>query len=176
MNFNINLATRVYVDFRKLNIFFALIGVALFFWLFFAIYTCVGNAANIRKLGDYKSKLSHGADSKKVSESDYAAFLANVKNVNSILYNRSFDWLTLLANLERLVPDGVALRGVVPSERGAVLKLSGSSRNFAAIRRFIENLESSKTFIEVYLTDHAAVQEESQKVIIFTVTCKASAS
>lgn len=176
MNFNINLATRVYVDFRKLNICFALSGVVLSFWLFFSIYSCVDNAANIGKLTAYKSKLGHGSDSKKVSESDYATFLVKLKNVNSILYKRSYDWLSLLANLERLVPEGVALRGVEPSERGAVLKLSGSARNFSAIRKFIENLENSNTFNEIYLTDHTAMKEGSQKGINFTVTCKASAS
>lgn len=176
MNFNINLATRVYVDFRKLNICFALFGVVLSFWLVFSIYIAVNNAANIRKLADYKAKLSHGADLKKVSEKDYATFLADVKNVNSILYRRSYDWLSLLANLERLVPEGIALRSVEPSEKGAVLKLSGNARNFSAIRRFIENLENSETFNEIYLTDHAATKDGNQKGITFTVTCKASVS
>jgi len=175
MNFNINLATRVYVDFRKLNICFVLSGLVLSFWLFFSIYTAVNNAANIKKLADYKAKLSHGAGTK-VPEKDYANFLANVKNVNSILYRRSYDWLSLLANLERLVPEGIALKGVEPSDRGAILKLSGSARNFSAVRRFIENLENSTTFHEIYLTDHAALKEGSQKGINFTVTCKASAS
>lgn len=174
MNFNINLATRVYVDFRKLNICFALSGVVLSFWLGLSIYSAVDNAADMKKLNDYRARLSHGSESKKVSESDYATFLANVKSANSILYKRSYDWLSLLASLEQLVPEGVALRGVEPSERGTVIKLSGNARTFKSVRRFIENLESSSKFKETYLTDHIVTKEGAQKGISFTVTCKAS--
>ena len=176
MNFSINLATRVYVDFKKVNLCFVIAGVILSFWLFFSIYTCVDNAAKMKKFAEYKARLSHGAGTKKVSESDYTAFLANVKNVNSILYKRSYDWLSLLANLERLVPEGVALKRLEPSDKGAVLRLSASARNFSGVRKFIENLESSKVFSEVYLTDQTSIKEGGQKGLNFTVTCKVPAS
>ncbi len=173
MNFNINLATKVYVDFRKVNICFAIAGVVVAFWLMLSIYTAVNYAAEMQKLTDYKAKLSHGTNARKVSEKEYTAFLANLKNVNSILYKRSFDWLLLFANLEQLVPEGVALREVVPADKGAVVRLSGSARSFSAVRRFIENLESSKTFGDIYLTSHTALKDGPQKGITFSVTCKA---
>jgi Tfp pilus assembly protein PilN len=176
MNFSINLATRVYVDFKKVNLCFALAGVILFSWLLFSIYSCVDNAAQLRKFAEYKARLSHGVAAKKVSEHDYTAFLANVKNVNSILYKRSYDWISLLSNLERLIPEGVSLKGLEPSEKGTILKLSASARNFSAVRRFIENLENSKVFSEIYLTDQTPTKEGSQKGLNFTVTCKVSAT
>ena len=176
MNFSINLATRVYVDFRKVNLCFVVAGVLLSFWLIFSIFTAVENASQIKKFAEYKARVSQGASAKKVSESDYAAFLANVKNVNAILYKRSYDWLSLLANLERLLPDGVALKGLEPSEKGAVLRLSATARNFSSVRKFIENLEGSKVFSEIYLTDQSATKEGDQKGLNFSVTCKVSAS
>jgi type IV pilus assembly protein PilN len=176
MNFNINLATRVYVDFKKVNICCLIVAAILSFWLLFSLYTYIDNASKIQKFSEYKAKLSQGTETKKVSASDYTAFLAGVKQVNSILYKRSYDWLSLLSNLERLVPEGVALRGLEPSEKGAVLKLTGSARNFSGVRKFIENLESSKVFAEVYLTDQTTTKEGSQKGLNFTVTCKVSAS
>lgn len=176
MNFNINLATRVYVDFKKVNLCFVIAGVILFGWLFFSAYTFVDNTSKMQKFSDYKAKLNQGAGTKKVSEVDYAAFLADVKNVNSILYKRSYDWLLLLANLERLVPEGVALKGLEPADKGTILKLSASARNFSAVRKFIENLESSKVFSEIYLTDQAFIKEGGQKGLNFSVTCKVTAS
>lgn len=176
MNFSINLATRVYVDFKKVNICLVSTGVILSFWLAFSVYSWVDNTAKLNKFAEYKARISRSADTKKVSESDYTIFLANVKSVNTILYKRSYDWLSLLSNLERLVPEGVALRGLEPSEKGAVIKLTASARNFSGVRRFIENLESSKVFGDVYLTDQTATKEGGQKGLNFTVTCKVSAS
>jgi hypothetical protein len=172
MNFSINLATRVYVDFKKVNLCLAVAGVILSSWLAFSIYTCVDNAAKIKKFSEYKAKLTHDAGTKKVSEADYAAFLVEVKNVNSILYKRSYDWLSLLANLELLVPEGVVLKKLEPADKGAVLKLSASARNFSGVRKFIESLESSKFFSEIFLTDQTFMKEGGQKGLNFSVTCK----
>jgi len=176
MNFNINLATRVYVDFKKVNLCLVAAGVILSSWLVFSIYTCVDNAARMKKFAEYKAKLTDAAGTKKVSESDYTAFLADVKNVNSILYKRSYDWLSLLANLELLVPEGVVLKRLEPGDKGAVLKLSASARSFSAVRKFIENLESSAFFSEIYLTDQTFMKEEGRKGLNFSVTCKVPAS
>ena len=176
MNFSINLATRVYVDFKKVNLCFGIAGVILSFWLFLSVYTFVDNTAKLKKFTEYKARLSHGADTKKVSEADYTDFLANVKNVNSILYRRSYDWLSLLANFERLVPEGVALNRLEPSDKGTTLQLSASARNFSGVRKFIENLEGSQVFSEVYLTNQSTTKEGTQKGLNFTVTCKVPAS
>lgn len=176
MNFNINLATRVYVDFKKVNLCLVAAGVILSSWLVFSIYTCVDNAARMKQFAEYKAKLTDAAGTKKVSESDYTAFLADVKNVNSILYKRSYDWLSLLANLELLVPEGVVLKSLEPGGKGDVLKLSASSRSFSAVRKFIENLESSDFFSEIYLTDQTFIKDKGLKGLNFSVTCKVSAS
>ncbi len=176
MNFSINLATRVYVDFKKVNLCLLVAAVILSSWLVFSIYTCVDNASRMKRFTEYKAKLTHAAGTKKVSESDYAAFLADVKNVNSILYKRSYDWLALLANLEQLVPEGVVLKRLEPADKGAVLKLSASARNFSAVRKFIESLESSSFFSEIFLTDQTFMKEGEQKGLNFSVTCKVTAS
>ena len=175
MNFSINLATRVYVDFRKVNLGFLAAGGILSIWLFFSIYLFVNNAAQLEKMAQYRDRLSRGAAKSKVTDSQYSTFLANVKSVNSILYKRSYDWLTLLSNLEHVLPEGVSLRSLEPSDRGATLKLSASARNFTGVRKCIENLESSKVFTEVFLTDHSAVKIGSQSGLNFTVVCKVSA-
>lgn len=140
------------------------------------MYTCVDNAAKIKKYSEYKAKLTRSDSSKRVSDADYAVFIADVKSVNSILYKRSYDWLALLANLEQLVPEGVALSSLEPADKGATLKLSASARNFSGVRKFIENLEGSKVFSDIYLTEQSFIKVEGQKGINFSVTCKVTAS
>lgn len=176
MNFSINLATKVYVDFKKVNLCFVIAGVILSIWFFVSIYTCVDNAAKIQKFSEHKARLTKSAGAHKVTDAEYTAFLADVKNVNSILYKRSYDWLALLANLEQLVPEGVALNRLEPDDKGAILKLSASARNFSGVRKFIENLESSQVFSEIYLTEQSFIKVEGQKGLNFSVTCKVSAS
>jgi type IV pilus assembly protein PilN len=176
MNFDINLATRVYVDFRKVNLILILVMLILISWISFSLYNINLNLEMTRRFGEYKSGKLAGSKTGKVSESDYSKFLTDVKYVNAILYSRSYDWLALLNNLEHLVPDGVALRGLEPGKEG-FLKLSATARDFSSVRKFIENLQSSKNFTEVYLTDQASVKTANkQKGINFTVTCKASIS
>lgn len=175
MNFDINLATRVYVDFRKVNLSLVLLVFILISWLSLSIYSVTRNLEMTRKFGEDKSSKMSGSKTNKVSESDYSKFLAEVKSVNIILYNRSYDWLALLNNLEQLVPDGVAMKGLEPSGKGEFLKLSASAREFSSLRKFIENLENSKSFTEVYLTDQTSVKTgNKQKTINFTVTCRAA--
>jgi type IV pilus assembly protein PilN len=175
MNFDINLATRVYVNFRKVNFILTLLIFILISWISVSLYSFNSNLEMTRKFGEYKSRKMSGTRADKVSESDYSKFLAEVKSVNTILYGRSYDWLALLNNLERLVPDGVALKGLDPSGKGEFLKLTASARDFSSIRKFIENLEGSKSFTEVYLTDQTSMKAgNKQKGINFTVTCKAA--
>ena len=174
MNFDINLATRVYVDFRKVNLFLTLLIFILISWLSLSLYNFSSNHEMAHKFEEYKTRKLSGSKASKISESDYAKFLAEVKSVNAILYSRSYDWLALLNNLEHLVPEGVALRGLDPS-KGELLKLTASARDFSSIRKFIENLEGSKNFTEVYLIDQTSLKTgNKQKGINFTVTCKAS--
>jgi type IV pilus assembly protein PilN len=175
MNFDINLATRVYVDFRKVNYVLILVIFILISWISLSLYNITLNLELTNKFGEYKTRQISGSKGSKVSESEYSKFLVDVNSVNTILYNRSYDWLALLNNLEQLVPEGVALRGLDPSGKGEFLKLSASARNFSSIRKFIENLENSKTFTEVYLIDQASMKAANkQNGINFTVTCRAS--
>lgn len=173
MNFTINLATRVYVDFRKVTLVISVAAAILLFWVFFSIYALIGNFEQMKRYAVVKpmGTVSSGA---KVSDADYAKFLERVKGVNSIIYKRAYDWLLLFDNLEKLVPDGVSLRGLDPSDKGESLRITATGRNFASVRKFVENLEFSNTFTDINLTDQTMVKEGAQvKGMNFTVTCKA---
>jgi len=177
MNLTINLATRVYVNFKQVNFFLALSFLLCCSWLAFNLFIFVSSFEEMNRYTEYKSKKGMVGGGKIISDDDYNKFLGKVKDVNGILYKRSYDWLSLLENMEQLVPTGVSLRSLDPSNRGETLKLSGTATGFSSVRKFMENLEGSKVFTEVYLTDQANVRiDEKRKAVNFTVTCKASIS
>ena len=172
MRFEINLATRIYIDFRKVSLVIYTLAALLVFWIFFSIYSVFGN---YEILSRYKvSSNKSGRSVSSASENDYKLFTDRVKSVNAIIYKRSYDWLQLFDNLEQLVPDGVSVRGIEPFDKGESIKIAATGRNFNAVRKLVENLEFSKTFTDVNLVEQSVVKEGSAtKVMNFTVTCKA---
>ncbi len=175
MRFTLNLATRVYVNFQKVNLVILLASVFVAGWISFSIYSVTSNMTELRKFSQNREKLASKSGKDEVSGSDYTKMLAEVKSVNAFLTRRSVNWLALFDHLEILVPDGVALRGLEPERKGEILKISGTARTFASIRKFMENLEGSKKFSEIFLTEHTSITVgKSQKGINFSVSCKAS--
>lgn len=174
MNLNINLATRVYVNFKMVNNVLMLFFLLCCCWMAFNVYIFASNLEQMNKYTDFMAKKSMGAEGKVISDVEYNRFLAKVNYANNILYKRSYDWLSLLENLEQLVPSGVSLRSLDPSNKGEALKLTGTATGFSSIRKFMENLEASKTFTEIYLTEQSIVRiDNKRKAVNFTVTCKA---
>jgi len=173
MNLQLNLATRIYVDFRKVNLVIALLFFMVLAWLCIDVYVLVNNHLEIRRLKGYMLNQVAKGSGKNIPEAEYSRMLASIKFANGILDKRSYDWLTLLDNMEQVVPAGVSLNNLVP-DKGGQLKLSGTAVNFSAVRKFIENLEMSNKFTEVFLTDHVNLREGgSQKGLNFSVSCRA---
>lgn len=174
MNLQLNLATRVYVDFRKVNLAIALSFFMVLAWLCIDLFVMTSNIREIRRLKGYVSNLHSKGGSGKISEAEYNRMVASIKIANGILDKKSYDWLTLLDNLEQVVPAGVSLNNLVPDAKGGALRISGAAVNFSALRKFIENLESSDKFTEVFLTDQANLKEgDVRKGVNFSVSCRA---
>jgi len=173
MNLQINLATRVYVDFRKVNLAIALLFLAVIVWLCVDVIVSVNNYGEIRRVKEHILNLSAKDSGVKVPEAEYSRILANIKFANGILEKRAYDWLTLLDNLEQVVPAGISLNSLTPDAKGGQLKLSGTAINFTAIRKFVENLEMSNKFTEVFLTDQANTTVGLKKGLNFSITCRA---
>jgi Tfp pilus assembly protein PilN len=111
---------------------------------------------------------------KTVSDADYNKFLDTIKYTNSIINKRSYNWLLLLDNLEKFVPPGVSLTSLQPSAKEDSSKLSGIAISFGAVRRFMENLELSGVFTDIFLTQQSIVKiENKRQAISFSITFKA---
>lgn len=170
MNLQLNLATKIYVDFRKVNLTIALLLTIVLVWLSVDVFVMVNNYGEIQTLKGNTLNLRAKGGGAKISDTEYSRMLEKIKFANDILEKRSYDWLSLLDNMEQVMPSGVSLNSLVPEAKGGQLKLSGSAVNFAAVRTFVENLEKSNKFTEVFLTDQMHMKG---KGINFSVTCRA---
>lgn len=174
MNLRINLATRVYVDYQKINLMLALLFLVIASWGSLSLYSISVNDTENGRLQQLINKSKGSGTEEKVSETEFNRVMANIRFANSILDKKGYDWLALLDNIELSVPAGVSLKGLSPADKGGQIKISGTAVNFATVRRVVEQLEGSGKFRDVYLVEQTFFKEGNNvKGINFTVTCKA---
>lgn len=172
---NINLATRVYIDTKRLNLLTALAVALLAILLFVNIRSIVSAAAETRRLegeiGAFEGQFK--ASSGGVTEKEYQELLNGIRFANNAIAKKTFNWLGLLDRLEVVVSDGIALSAIEPDIKGNALRLSGNALGFGNLRRFLENLEDSKFFTDVYLVSQGDTKVgETQKGITFTISSR----
>jgi len=177
MRLTINLATRIYINKRQLNLF---IGGALLILLILLLFNTRNIAADLGEIGRLNSGItllegkSKSSKSAAVPEKEYQALLERIRFANRIIEQKSYDWLQFLDRLEGVVPDRVSVSSVEPSPKSGELKLTGIALNFGALRKFVENLEGSGFFTDVYLVSQSDSQgPEGEKGIGFTISCRA---
>jgi type IV pilus assembly protein PilN len=177
MRLTTNLATRIYIDKRRVNVFIF----AAFALLVLLLLVNVRDIAT--EFGDIQ-RLNHGiailegktkkATSDAVPDKEYQVLLARIKFANGLIEQKTFNWLMLLDKLESVVPDGIAIASIEPSPKDEGLKLAGVAKNFGSLKKFMENLEESKYFTDIYLVSQADMQvSPDQKGLGFNITCKA---
>ena len=176
MRFTLNLATRTYINSRQVNLILGIVGGVLLVVLVGLSSLVVMNRAEQQKLETDLAAVEARikASGKGVSEKEYLALLGKIKVVNVIIQRKSFNWLGFLNWLEVVVPDGVMVTSLEPSLKEGKLTISGVARNFQIMRNFLENLEDSKFFTDIYLLSQSEAKvDETQKGVSFSVSCKA---
>jgi type IV pilus assembly protein PilN len=171
MQFKINLATRTYINRKKLNLVFAsALGLLIFLFLI-QIRLYISNSGEIKQLTEMQASLESKTKTKQAafSEEEYAKVIEEIKFANSIIGRKSFDWIELLNRLENVVPSGVSLTSVAPDTKEGNLKLSGISLNLGKIRQFMEQLEESDYFSDVYLEKQ---DQAEPNALSFSISCK----
>jgi type IV pilus assembly protein PilN len=179
MRFNINLATRTYINTKLLKILTAAAVLLLATLLFFNVRNGAVIAAEIKRVtseiarSDDKSKTTEKA----VSEKEYRALMDRIAFANSVIERKTYNWLALLDSLEQVVPDGVAISSIEPETKSQALRLSGIAKNFNNLRTFVEHLEDSKFFSDVYLASQAEAKLGDPNLstaqwITFNLTCR----
>jgi type IV pilus assembly protein PilN len=176
MRFTLNLATRTYINSRQVNLILGIVGGVLLVMLAGFSYSVITNRAEQQKLEQDLAAVEARikASGKGISETAYKALLGKIKIVNGIIQRKSFNWLGFLDWLEMVVPDGVMVTSLEPSLKEGKLTISGVAKNFATMRKFLENLEDSKFFTDIYLLSQSEAKvDETQKGVSFSVSCRA---
>ena len=176
MRFTLNLATRTYINSRQVNLILSAIASVLLIILAGLSYQVIVHSAEQQKLEQELATVETRikASGKGISEKEYLALLGKIKIANSIIQRKSFNWLGFLDWLEMVVPDGVMVTSLEPSLKEGKLTISGVARNFQLMRKFMENLEDSKFFTDIYLLSQSEAKvDETQKGVSFSVSCKA---
>lgn len=176
MRFTLNLATRRYINSRQVNLLLAGAGfllAAMASGLAFSVIMNFTRQAEIEsELAMVDARIKAGG--KGISDKEYQALLGKIKVANGIVRRKSFNWLGFLDWLEVVVPDGVMVTSLEPSLKEGKLTISGVARNFHLMRKFLENLEDSKFFTDIYLLSQAESKvDETQKGVSFSVSCRA---
>jgi type IV pilus assembly protein PilN len=175
MRFSINLATRTYIDTRLLNqILGALIAVLVLLlgWNISRVTSNLGEqqrlAADVINLeGRLKGKPGD------VSEKDFKRQQTSLSFYNEIIDRKSARWLSLLDLVESVTPEGIALTLLAPGKKQGELKLEGRAKSFAAVRRYLETMEESKSFSNVLLLSHQEfLLGEKGRGVQFSISCR----
>jgi Tfp pilus assembly protein PilN len=175
MVFKINLATRVYVDNRVTSLCLAAAVVLLLVLLAVDCVSIAQNAGEIKTLnGQLTAMEGKGRTAAKgVSPKNYQELLARIGFANSVIERKAYNWQQLLDRLELVVPEGVAVSTIVPDPKTRLLRLTGTARAFGNLRTFMEHLEDSRFFTDVYLLSQGETRlADKSPAINFAITCK----
>ena len=174
MKLTINLATRRYLNVRRLSATLLISALVLGACLAASLREFAYNRAEldrIRALGALLDRRTGGAPA--VDPARAKALAARIRFANGLIAKKSVNWLKLLDSLEEAVPGGVALTQIEPVPGEAALKIGGVGRSFANLQQLLENMEQSRHFSEVYLLSQSDTKVGlTQQGVVFTLTCK----
>lgn len=177
MMFRINLATKIYVNARLVKLYST---VAVLLLSAFLVYNCIsiiGRYSEIDRLNHQISatdeKLKTGT--KSISDKQYKTLMTRINFANSVIEKKVYNWIALFDRLEQVTPEGVVFLSIEPDTKNQSLKLSGIARNFKHLRNFMEHLEESPYFTELYLTNQGETRLlDKSQALSFVLTCKVS--
>lgn len=176
MRYNINLATRTYLDYRKVNqvlIFCITLLLGLLVWNVTRVSMNLGELSKLNaESAAFEGRLKDRGTG--VSEKDFSRMLETIRYFNGILEKKTYPWLLILDNIEKATPEGIALVSVAPDKKVGELVLDGRAKNFNAVRSYIEKLEDSKAFKDILLLSHKPMSVgEKVTGVQFRITCQA---
>lgn len=173
MKLTINLATRRYINLRRLNAGLLLGFLILATLLIFKVREVAKNQAELGRIKNLAATAGNPPGAK-VSEGELQALAGRVSFANELIRKKTVNWLALLDRLEEVVPEGVALTEISPDpSTPQQLKISGVARSFANLRAFLEQMEGSQVFSDVYLMAQSDTKVGlTQQGLTFSVTCK----
>jgi len=161
MKFNLNLASRSYVNNRALQYGFIAAVCILLLVGGWNINTFISsNTAlhiNQQRLAEtnLQIQLLRGGPTKTLSIEERAALELEYSTVVKLLQLDAFRWTQLLDRIESLLPEGVNLKSFNPDYKKKSLNLVGDARSLKKMRQFLDRLLKNENFKQVYLQSHS---------------------
>ncbi|WP_136526438.1 PilN domain-containing protein [Geomonas ferrireducens] len=188
MRLTINLATRRYVNKRQLNAVLAVCFAVAALLLVYLVREVATNQAEINRLKGQMAAASRGpAGAPPIPAAQMGELDAKIAFANTLIDRKTVNWVGLLDKLEQVVPAGVMVTLVDPSEQtGAAekvketkgtqaIKVSGVALSFAHLRALLESMERTPGFSDVLLLNQGELKvDDSQRGYTFSISCKVS--
>ncbi len=161
MKLTLNLATRDYLDRRKVyltyGILLAIAGVILVFNVMSVLHSQMRMQTvrgHIEEIGGVS------VDEPAVDPAEVERLRRRIVFANDILARESFRWTRLLNNLEEVVRRGITIESLRPNYREGSLRVTALARGLGDLKSFISRIQSSPHFETVYLYEQNSQEVE----------------
>lgn len=168
MHFQLNLATRNYVNRKGLYAVYTLLLMTLLGILSFNATALVQSRAQSKVLQERLTLLQGTGDAeigKEVDPQTVQRLNKQIAYANQLLAGDHYRWTQLFDQLEGMVVDGIGISMLQPDYQGKTLKLTGRARNVAVLRSFLDRLAQSKDFTKVYLLQQGLVADGGDEIL-----------
>jgi type IV pilus assembly protein PilN len=173
MNINLNLATRPYIELRSvyarlrvLAVVLAVLALPLFLFMHLEEAKAAAAQARVTQLQQNIETLRQQQAHARalVLEGPNAATIHEIDFLNQTFRQKSFSWTATMADLETVLPYGVAVRGIEPllaPDGHVLIRLRVDGPREQAIE-VIRNLEQSRHFIAPRLVQETEVTDQNK--------------
>lgn len=175
MKFTLNLATKTYLDHRRIN--FSILSamfllILLLLWNSITVYGKFSEESGLQsEITAHETTLNSRPAG--VTENEFKRILDSIVFFNAIIERKAFNWLNMLDQLELVTPDGVSLSSLVPDPASGELKIAGRAKTFERVTTYLEKLEESGKFRQTLLLSHRELTlGERTRGIEFTISCR----
>lgn len=160
MKLHLNLASRVYINRRMLNLVYAALIALLGLFLFFNVSGLVHLHRHSRQIEGMLSQIPERRSGSQQADLLRSAdtLAKRVGVANEILKGRRFHWSSFLDRMESILPEGVRLRSIQPDARGGTVRLQGVARDVPELRSFLERLSADPQLANYFLLEQALVR------------------
>jgi Tfp pilus assembly protein PilN len=179
MQFNINLASRNFLDRRSVRRWLSLISVLAMLLLMVNVGYAYISLQQLKRIDallaelDTKLLAQRSETAVSYSPANLVKVMAEIEAANEIIAADRFRWTSLLSRLEQLLPDEVAVRSLTPNYRDRSLQVSAAAIDVKAMTEFLDNLLSSSDLKQAYLLSQSPVQQQESEVgVQFTLVIK----
>jgi type IV pilus assembly protein PilN len=172
MQFNLNLASRTYLDRRSVQRWLLLIvGLLAMLLAVNLLYSW----RNLQQIGHVEGHLAEiegkvaalrGSATSKYSPQEFTRVMGEIDSANRIIEADHFRWSTLLGRFEELLPDDVAIRSLKPNYKDRSLQIAAVARDTAAMTELLDTLLTSADMGQVYLLNQAQVEQPDGGLVV----------